>query len=310
MENVKDLIIVGGGPAGLTAAIYGIRAGLSLVLAEKFSPGGQVVNSYEIENYPGFAEPVEGWELMSRMEEQARRLGTEIINGDIISVDKSGDIFSVKMDGAVIESRSVIVAAGASHRKLGVPGEKEFKNRGLTYCATCDGPIFAGKDVAVIGGGNSALDAALQLIKIARKIHIINNTTSLGGDQIMRQKVEKADNVVVHNNSRVLEIIGDKTLKSININKSSHQENIAVEGVFVEIGLIPNSSFIPEVAKNELGEILINSRNETNIPGIFAAGDVTNVPEKQIIIAAGEGSKSALSAFRYLAERYPLCKEK
>ncbi len=299
---IFDLIIIGAGPAGITAAVYAARKKMNLLVVTG-DIGGQAAWSGDVENYTGY-QFISGPELALKFEEHMRRYNIPVKeNEEVLNVSSSGNEIVVKTNKSQYSCRTVIVASGKRSKELGVPGEKEFKNRGLTYCATCDGPIFAGKDVAVIGGGNSALDAALQLIKIARKIHIINNTTSLGGDQIMRQKVEKADNVVVHNNSRVLEIIGDKTLKSININKSSHQENIAVEGVFVEIGLIPNSSFIPEVAKNELGEILINSRNETNIPGIFAAGDVTNVPEKQIIIAAGEGSKSALSAFRYLAER-------
>ncbi len=300
--TIFDLIIIGAGPAGITAAVYAARKKMNLLVVTG-DIGGQAAWSGDVENYTGY-QFISGPELALKFEEHMRRYNIPVKeNEEVLNVSSSGNEIVVKTNKSQYSCRTVIVASGKRSKELGVPGEKEFKNRGLTYCATCDGPIFAGKDVAVIGGGNSALDAALQLIKIARKIHIINNTTSLGGDQIMRQKVEKADNVVVHNNSRVLEIIGDKTLKSININKSSHQENIAVEGVFVEIGLIPNSSFIPEVAKNELGEILINSRNETNIPGIFAAGDVTNVPEKQIIIAAGEGSKSALSAFRYLAER-------
>jgi alkyl hydroperoxide reductase subunit AhpF len=184
---------------------------------------------------------------------------------------------------------------------LGVAGEKEFKNRGLTYCATCDGPLFAGKDVAVIGGGNSALDAALQLIKIAGKVYIINNTASLGGDLIMRQKVETAGNVVIKNNSKVTAVLGSKFVEKVRVLDGNKEEEIPLQGVFVEIGLIPNAGFIKDVEKNSRGEVKINSRNETNIPGIFAAGDVTDVSEKQIIIAAGEGSKAALSAFAYLA---------
>jgi len=173
----------------------------------------------------------------------------------------------------------------------------------LTYCATCDGPLFAGKDVAVIGGGNSALDAALQLIKIARHVHVINNTPGLGGDVIMREKVMASPAVTVFNNARVTVINGSALVEGITIAYEGSQKIIPVQGVFVEIGLMPNTAFISGVEKNTNGEIKVDRANATNIPGIFAAGDVTDVPEKQIIIAAGEGSKAALGAFRYLARR-------
>ncbi|TAM37911.1 alkyl hydroperoxide reductase subunit F, partial [bacterium] len=183
------------------------------------------------------------------------------------------------------------------------PGEKEFKNHGLTYCATCDGPLFTDKVVAIIGGGNSSLDAALQLVKIAKQVYIINNSGRLTGDEIMRQKVEAAGNAAVLNNTQVVSVIGDKFVSAIKIKDSAGVKELAVQGVFVEIGLIPNAAFAGQVEKNEKGEIKIDSRNQTNIPGVFACGDVTEVQEKQIIIAAGEGSKAALSVFRYLARK-------
>ncbi len=186
--------------------------------------------------------------------------------------------------------------------KSNLVGEREFKNKGLTYCATCDGPLFSAKVVAVIGGGNSALDAALQLIKIAKHVYIINITSSLGGDAIMREKLETSKNVTVLNNTQVTAILGDKFVSEIKIKREGKEVELAVQGIFVEIGLIPNSDFTKDIEKNQLGEIKVNCHNETNIPGVFAAGDVTDVPEKQIIIAAGEGSKAALSAFRYLAQ--------
>ena len=188
-------------------------------------------------------------------------------------------------------------------RELGVPGEKEFKNRGLTYCATCDGPLFAGRDVAVIGGGNSALDAALQLANIAKRVYIVNNTESLGGDAVMREKIEKNGIVKILNDAQVTAIVGGRMVTAVRVRRGGREEELAVQGVFVEIGLIPNSGFARDVAKNERGEIKVNCSNETNVPGIFAAGDVTDVPEKQIVIAAGEGSKAALSAFKYISRK-------
>ncbi|MBU1091176.1 MAG: FAD-dependent oxidoreductase, partial [Candidatus Omnitrophica bacterium] len=212
-----------------------------------------------------------------------------------------GDKILVVTDKGEYEARTVIIASGKRTRELNVPGEKEFKNKGLTYCATCDGPLFPDKNVAVIGGGNSALDATLQLIKIAKHIHLINIVSGLTGDPIMREQVEASDKVSIINNARVSAVLGNKFVNAIKIKKEDREETIDVEGVFVEIGLIPNSDFIKDVEKNKLGEIKVSLRNETTQPAIFAAGDVTDVPEKQIIIAAGEGSKACLSAFRYLA---------
>ncbi len=220
---------------------------------------------------------------------------------EVIGVSKLDKNILVRTLKGEYQARTVIIASGKRSRELGVPGEKEFKNKGLTYCATCDGPLFAGKDVAIIGGGNSALDAALQLIRIARKVFIINNTLSLGGDLIMRQKVESAGNVVIKNDSQVSAVLGDKFVEKIRLISQGKEEEISVQGVFVEVGLIPNSGFIKDVEKNSYGEIKINSYNETSIPGIFAAGDVTDVAQKQIIIAAGEGSKASLGVFNYIS---------
>ena len=224
-------------------------------------------------------------------------------NEGVTELKKENNIIYVKTDKGEYQAKTVIIASGKRSRELGVPGEKEFRNKGLTYCATCDGPLFGGKDVAVIGGGNSALDAILQLINIANRIYVVNITPQLSGDSIMIEKVMHNDKVIVYNSSRVTSVVGDKVVKAINIKTQTKQEALRVEGVIVEIGLIPNSEFTKDIEKNKLGEIKVNSYNETNIAGIFAAGDVTDVPEKQIIIAAGEGSKAVLSTFRYLAQQ-------
>jgi alkyl hydroperoxide reductase subunit F len=208
----------------------------------------------------------------------------------------------VETDKATYEAKTAIIASGKKSRELDVEGEKDYKNKGLTYCATCDGPVFSGKEVAVIGGGNSALDAALQLIRIAKRIYIVNNAPSLTGDTVMREKVESNSIVTVFNNAKVLKILGQKMVTGIRINNNGTEELLSVQGIFVEKGHIPNSDFVQGIQRNELGEIKVNNRNETSIPAIFAAGDVTDVPEKQIIIAAGEGAKAALSAFRYLSQ--------
>lgn len=299
--EVFDLIIIGAGPAGITAAVYAARKKINFLVVTG-DIGGQAAWSGDIENYTGY-QFVTGPELAQKFEEHMRKYNIPVKeNEEAVEVNKAGEVILVKTNKAEYKSKTVIIASGKRSKELGVPGEKEFKNHGLTYCATCDGPLFAKKDVAVIGGGNSALDAALQLIRIANKVYIINNTESLGGELVMRHKIESADNAMVYNNSRVAAVLGDKMVNAIEILKNGKEERLPVQGVFVEIGLIPNSGFIKDLEKNERGEIKINSRNETSIPGIFAAGDVTDVPEKQIIIAAGEGSKASLSAFHYLVQ--------
>jgi len=300
--QIYDLIIIGAGPAGITASVYAARKKLNFLVIT-LDIGGQAAWSGDIENYTGY-QFITGPELSSKFEEHMRKYGIALKeNEEALALEKSGEIISVETNKGDYQARSVIIASGKKSRELGVPGEKEFKNRGLTYCATCDGPLFAGKEVAIIGGGNSALDAALQLIRIAKHVYIINNTAHLAGDEIMRQKVEAVSNVTVLNNSQVVSVTGDKFVSAIKIKDNAGVKELAVQGVFVEIGLIPNVAFAGQVERNERGEIKIDPRNQTNIPGVFAAGDVTDVQEKQIIIAAGEGSKAALSAFRYLAHK-------
>ncbi|RJP29589.1 MAG: FAD-binding protein [Candidatus Omnitrophota bacterium] len=296
-----DVIIIGAGPAGITASVYSARKKISTLVISK-DIGGQAAWSGDVENYTGY-QFVTGPELAAKFEEHMRKYDIALEEGqEAIEIGKEGNLVFVKTQKETYKAKSAIIASGKRSRELGVPGEKEYKNKGLTYCATCDGPLFAGKDVAVIGGGNSAMDAVLQLMNIARRVHIINIAPSLSGDAIMKQKVESANNVTILNDSQVLEVLGENLVKSITVKSGSNKKNIPVEGIFVEIGLIPNSDFAKTVEKNKNGEIKINCFNETNLPGIFAAGDVTDVPEKQIIIAAGEGSKAALGVFKYLSQ--------
>ena len=296
-----DLIIIGAGPAGITASVYAARKKMNLLVITK-DIGGQAARSADIENYTGY-QFISGPELATKFQEHMKKYGIALKEDEeVIEVDRINDSITVKTDEGADEAKTAIIASGKKSRELGVPGEKEFKNKGLTYCATCDGPLFSGKDVAVIGGGNSALDAALQLIKIAKQVYIVNLTPALNGDAVMREKIEHAKNVTIFNNARVTNIMGDKFVTGIKIDKSGKTELLNVQGVFVEIGLIPNSEFAKKVEKNQFGEIKVDCFNRTNIPGVFAAGDVTDVPGKQIIIAAGEGAKAALGTFRYLAQ--------
>jgi len=298
--RIYDLIIIGAGPAGITASVYAARKKLDFLVIS-LDVGGQAAWSGDIENYTGY-QFITGPELAQKFQEHMLKYGTALKENEaVLEVKKNNGIILVKTNKSDYQAKSVIIASGKRSKELGVVGEREFKNHGLTYCATCDGPLFMGKDVAVIGGGNSALDATLQLMRIAKHIFVINNTDSLEGDAIMFQKAQAANNVTILNNYQVSAILGDKFVRAIRVKHQGQEKELAVEGVFVEIGLIPNSGFLKDVQKNAQNEINIDLYNQTNVPGIFAAGDVTNVLEKQIIIAAGEGSKAALSVFRYLS---------
>ena len=297
---IYDLVIIGAGPAGITAAVYAARKKMNFIIVTG-DIGGQAGWSGDIENYTGY-QFITGPELVAKFEEHMLKFDTMVRENELaIEMRKTGDIVKVKTDKGEYGSETVIIASGKISRELDVPGEKEFKNKGLTYCATCDAPLFSGKDVAIIGGGNSALDACIQLMKIARRVYVINITRQLGGDAVMREKIEASDKVTVLNNAQVTAILGSQMVSGISVKREGKEEEIAVQGIFVEIGLSPNSSFAKDVEKNELGEIKVNCKNETNVPGIFAAGDVTDIAEKQIIIAAGEGSKAALAAFKYIS---------
>ena len=297
-----DLIIIGAGPAGITATVYAARKKMNFLVISS-DIGGQAAWSGDIENYTGY-QFITGPELASKFEDHMRKYGVAVKEGELVKdIRRTDDKIVVNTDKGRYEAMTVVIASGKRSRELGCPGEKEFKNRGLTYCATCDGPLFSGKDVAVIGGGNSALDATLQLMKIASRIYLINIVPRLTGDPVMIEKVQASDIVTIMNNTKVTGITGDKMVSGIKVTNGSEEKTLAVGGIFVEIGLVPNSYFATDVDKNAFGEIKVDSYNRTNIPGIFAAGDVTDVPEKQIIIAAGEGSKASLAAFKYLSQR-------
>jgi len=297
-----DLIVIGAGPAGITASIYAARKKMNFITVSQ-DVGGQTAWTGDIENYTGY-QFITGQELTAKFEEHMRDYGVELnLDEEVEDLIKKDDLVEVRTNKSAYMARTAIIASGKRVKELGIPGEKEFKNRGLTYCATCDGPLFAGKDVAVIGGGNSGLEATLQLMKIAGHVYLIQSASELTGDAIMQEKIYASDKVTVITGTRPTAVLGDKTVTGMEIKGSEGNKTLVVQGVFVEIGLIPNSEAIPDIDKNEWGEIKVDNRNETNIPGVFAAGDVTDVPEKQIIIAAGEGAKATLSAFRYLARR-------
>jgi len=299
--KINDLIIIGAGPAGITAGVYAARKKLDFLVIS-LDIGGQAAWSGDIENYTGY-QFITGPELAQKFQEHVLKYGSLIReNEEVLELERTSQAIRLRTNKADYQARSVIIASGKKSKELAVPGEKEFKNRGLTYCATCDGPLFTNREVAVIGGGNSALDATLQLIKIARHVYIINNTAGLSGDAVMRGKIEQAANVTILNNSLVTEVLGNKFVSGIKLKTQAPEKELAVQGVFVEIGLVPNSGFAKGIKKNLGNEIMVDAYNQTNLAGIFAAGDVTDVSEKQIIIAAGEGAKAALSVSHYLSK--------
>jgi len=298
-----DLIIVGAGPAGITAAVYAARKGLNfLVVSDDI--GGQMTWSGDIENYTGY-QFVTGTDLVSKFEEHLTKYNVPLKEFErVVELrpnDANSGVFIKTEKGNVYEGRTVIIASGKRSRELNIPGETEFRKRGVAYCATCDAPLFSKKDVAVIGGGNSGLEAVLQLMPIAHHVYLINLSDELTGDMILQDKIKAQENVTILKNTTTTEIFGSKMVEGITVSKQGVDQKIAVSGVFIEVGLVPNSDFTRLIGKNDWGEIVVNNRNETNVPYIFAAGDVTDVPEKQIIIAAGEGSKALLSVFKYLA---------
>ena len=297
-----DLIIIGAGPAGMTAGVYAARKQLrTLILTNDI--GGQTTWSSGIENYLGYTY-ISGAELVQKFEEHLRQFDIILEYSVVENVLQIDEGFSLHtQDGKEYKSRALIVAAGKSPRMLNIPGEKEYTGRGVTYCATCDGPLFSGQEVAVVGGGNSGLDAVVQLMKICPKVYLIEYEEQLRADEIMVNQAIASKNVEILVYTKLLEINGENFVEKIVVENrmTSAKMNIPVKGVFVEVGLSPNTGFIKNlVTLNEYDEIIVDCGGRTGIPGLFAAGDVTNVPQKQIIIAAGEGAKAALGAYSYL----------
>jgi len=299
---VYDVLIIGGGPAGLSAAIYTARKVLKTVLISK-NIGGQVADTWEIDNFLGFSQ-IETSDLISKFNEHVEKYGIEKIEGaNVTSLELDGKIKKVSVNnGNAYFAKSVIIATGKRPRPLKVPSEKEMVGKGVAYCSTCDAPLFSGADVAVIGGGNSALEAVIDLDKVANKIYLVS-LTPITGDQIIYDKVKNSRKVQIFTEFDTTRIIGDTSVEGLEIKpvNSDDISRLDVEGVFIEIGLLPNSDlFLDTIETNRQGEIIINDLCQTGVSGVFACGDVTSIPFKQVIIAAGEGAKAALSAYNYL----------
>lgn len=302
-----DVIVIGGGAAGITAAIYTVRKNLKVLMLTKII-GGQAALSGDVENYPGFTM-ITGADLARKFKEDLLNFedkGLWIKEGVTVT-DLSGadpDFIVKTADGSSYHGKTVIIASGRIPKMLGIPGEKELFGKGVATCATCDAPFYKDKDVAIVGGGNSALDAAFSLQKVARSVTIINITDALRGDEILMKNVTSSPNVKVLNNHEALEILGDQAVGGIKIkNKQTGEEQVMpVSGVFVEIGWIPSNSFDKLTNKNDKGEIEVDEYGATSVPGIYAAGDVNDVWGEQIVIAAGEGAKTALRVAEHLSK--------
>lgn len=297
-----DVLIIGGGPAGASAAIYAARKGIRTgIVAERI--GGQVQDTLGIENMISIPY-IEGPKLAAGLEENVRNNGVDIMKSKRAKRIEKKDLFEVELDnGAVLKSKTVIIATGARWRNVGVPGEAEFRNKGVAYCPHCDGPLFKDKDIAVIGGGNSGIEAAIDLAGIARHVTVLEFMPELKADAVLQKRLYSLPNVTVLKNVQTKEITGKDKVDGITyIDRATGEEtHIKLQGVFVQIGLVPNTDWLGDsVERNRFGEIIIDNHNATNIPGIFAAGDCTNTPYKQIVISMGSGANAALSAFDYL----------
>jgi alkyl hydroperoxide reductase subunit F len=302
-----DVLVVGGGPAGAAAAVYAARKGIRTgLVAERL--GGQTLDTLGIENYPSVMH-TEGPQFAAALEAQVRANDVDIMNGQRIAAlapaaQPGGDITVTLANGAELRSRSVVLATGARWRQIGVPGEAEYRNKGVAYCPHCDGPLFKGKKVAVIGGGNSGVEAAIDLAGIVQHVTLIEFADQLKADAVLVRKLQSLPNVTIHVNAQTTEITGDgqKVHGLVYQDRATGQSHtVELAGVFVQIGLVPNTEFLKGTLElNRFGEILIDERCATSLPGVFAAGDATTVPYKQIVTAAGEGAKAALGAFDHL----------
>ncbi len=299
-----DLIILGGGPAGLTAGMYAARARINVILLEKGLPGGQMAATELVDNYPGQPEPILGFELAQRMEAQARKFGLEIQNTDVTSISKTESGFDLKSETGVAHScRALILATGANPIKLGIPGELEFAGRGVSYCAVCDGPFFRDVEVAVIGGGDSAVEEAVYLTRFASRVHLVHRRDSLRAVKEIQEKAFAEPKLTIHWNGVPKEIIGEFDVKALRVlsNLDGSESEIPVGGVFFYVGIKPtDEAFRGLVTTDQRGFVVTDENMATSVPGVFAAGDVRAKVLRQISTAVGDGAIAAYSAQRYL----------
>ncbi len=305
MAEIYDLAIVGGGPAGLTAYLYAARARLNTVLIEKLSPGGQVLVTDFVENYPGFPEGLPGWELMDRFVAHVKKLGLNQVRDEVTGLEFEGELKKLLLaSGKSLLSRTVIIATGAKPNQLGVPGEKELAGKGVSYCATCDGPFFRDQVVAVVGGGNTAVQEAIFLTKFARQVFLIHRRDKLRAQKILQERAFANEKITFIWDSVVTEILGQEKVEAVKVKnrKTGEEKVLQVDGVFIFVGIRPQSDFVKGVLKlDERGFIVTDAEMRTEVPGVFAAGDVRSKACRQIVTAAGDGATAAYMAEHFLA---------
>jgi len=300
---MHDVIVLGSGPAGLTAAIYTCRQNLKTLVITGSQPGGQLLLTMDVENYPGFPEPIPGPELMARMKAQAERLGAEFLNGEATSVDFSKKPFKVTVQDQAFDARSIIIATGAFAKTLGLASEAKLRGKGVSYCATCDGYFFKDRNVAVVGGGDTAVEEALFLTKLTKKVFLVHRREALRACKILQEKAFQNKKIEFIWNSIVEEILGDKQVRGLRLRnlKSGNVSEIECDGVFIAVGYQPNTAvFKGQIELDEEGFVLTRNETETNAKGVFAAGDVCDPKYRQAITASGSGCKAAIDIGRFL----------
>ncbi len=305
-KEVYEILIIGGGPAGLTAGIYGARSKRDTLIIEKLLPGGQAGLTDLVENYPGFPEGIEGPDLVKRMEEQAKKFGADILIDEIVDLKLDGEEKEVVGRSGIYRAKTVIISGGAEPRKLGVPGEKEFTGKGVSYCATCDGAFFENQDIAVVGGGDTAVQEAIYLTQFARKVTIIHRRDKLRATKILQERAFKNEKIDFLWNSVVTEILGNKRVEKIKVKnvKTGEEKIIEKDGIFIYIGLIPNTEYLKgKIDLSPDGYIITDEEMKTNLPGVYAAGDVRKKSLRQIVTAVADGAQAAMSAVKYIEER-------
>lgn len=305
MDKLYDAVIIGGGPAGITAALYMVRAGSSVALVEKYTSGGQILLTAEIENYPGFAGPVKGYELADAMIAQLALYTYDSYMDEVLSMEAVGKEHVITLRENKLRARTVIITSGSQYRQLGLPEEQRFIGRGVSFCALCDGNFYKGKEVAVVGGGNSALDEALYLSGIVGKINLIHRRDEFRADQCLVNGLAKAENITLRLNSVVTALHGESGLSGITIKDvhSGVERDLSVDCLFVFIGFDPQGAFLPAgLEKDAQGFVLTDVEMRTNIPGVFAAGDIRSKLCRQIATAVGDGATAACAARQYLTE--------
>lgn len=303
-KTLYELVVIGAGVAGLSAAQYGARANLKTLVLEEMAAGGQALLIDQLENYPGILEPVSGYDLAETMRQQAERFGAEFRTTSVSKVEKSGEIFSIHTDEGPVEALAVILATGAKHRHLGVPGEEAFIGRGVSYCATCDGPFFKGKRMLVVGGGDAACDEAQYLAKLSDKILMIHRKDRFRAQKALAERV--LSNLAIHVSftTVALEIKGTKKVESVVLQDlvTGEKREEPVDAVFVFIGSDPNTAIAPDCAKDDTRSIITDEKMQTSVPGLFAAGDVRVSPFRQIVTSASDGAVAAHAASQYIDE--------